>query len=176
MRKTVWVVSLLFAAIGAPATHAGSIKYRYTFSQTDTFSIPAEDITISWTSRSITAITSDTTLLASQLVSSALGDALSGFTITSVVIAPTAPVDQFVTFCTSVHLCPWGEVFSFTLFDFANVGSYSGTVTDPEFPGFRETDVLTVTAVTATPEPSALLLFCTSLLGLVPLRRKLFGK
>jgi hypothetical protein len=44
--------------------------------------------------------------------------------------------------------------------------------------GFYNLDDVSVvpTALTATPEPSSLLLFGTSLLGLAPFRRKLFGK
>jgi hypothetical protein len=44
--------------------------------------------------------------------------------------------------------------------------------------GFYNLDDVSVvpTATTTTPEPSSLLLFGTSLLGLAPFRRKLFGR
>jgi len=52
----------------------------------------------------------------------------------------------------------------------------SVTLSMPDSPGYNAIDNFTFGSnVATTPEPSSLLLFATSLLGLVPFRRKLFG-
>jgi PEP-CTERM motif len=81
-------------------------------------------------------------------------------------------VSQFLAIantCLGNGSCPYGLDNIAAITDDLNGSFAAGTVST-----FADTNLALPSSV--TPEPSSLLLFGTSLLGLVPFRRKLFGR
>src|ERR1700722_1359770 len=159
MRKSSWIIlALVLAAIGAPNARAGSIKYSFTGAG-------------KWTGSYFTYV-------------STTGYLSYGATITPA----TRIVDVFgmdpntltsIQFYDSMNIFGFGDI----TYDFLALesGTYDiGAVGTYKFFNSSGGDTyqgeLVISSVGATPEPSSLFLFCTSLLGLAPFRRKLFGQ
>ena len=201
MRKSLWVIpiALLFATIiGAPASHAGSITYK--ISDTASGRIGGTSFTDALVTIAFMGNTSNVH------VSGGAGNFLNVLGTATVTISGigtfsfTDPVGVDA-FQGGNGVPPVAEMVDFSdatvIFGTANsafaayglttaIGPLTGNAFT-DFDMYRTTDGLlifsgaiggdsTFTATTATTEPSSLLLFGTSLFGLVPFRRKLFGR
>jgi hypothetical protein len=153
MQKSLWTIALLFVAIGAPA-HAGSIKYTATFACATCSLLPSViNNPVSFPSPYNLDVEWD------------------GATFVFALKSSDAPGDFWSWFADSS-----GTFVVFTLVDNATIDGYTLLAPISSFQT-RSSGKLTFTPVTsATPEPSSLLLFGTSLLALAPFRRKLFGR
>jgi hypothetical protein len=178
MRKSLWAIALLFVAIGAPAARAGSVKWTFSGASA-TFSDPypagTDTITGSFLFNSATGYQSHLSItltgpvfpgtytLVAPSLDSSLGAVLGYHGANYIGIT-------FVDLFTSLSPDP---LYAITIYD--TTTSSTIAYTDTNFctgcvTGFA------VPTTAATPEPSSLLLFGTSLLGLAPFRRKLFGR
>jgi len=147
---------LLLAAIGAPNARAGSIKYTFTGAG-------------NWAGSHFTYVSTTGYLSYGESVTPTDGLAvLFGmnptvltsieFDSSSAIIGQPGGFD-FLAFETGTY--DIGAVGTYKFYDIHGGDTYQGSL---------------VISSTATPEPSSLFLFGTSLLGLAPFRRKLFGK
>ena len=162
MQKSSWIIlAVMVAAIVAPKAQAGSINtYTLTYSASDA---DLYGFTFTTVPISITGF-SDALLPAADISSYSLtGSRFVGCMLTGFILYRGGTTINLIGGCEQSGLSGWGD--GFKLADYITPGTYTGVF-----------DTMQVTAVTATPEPSSLLLFGTSLLGLAPFRRKLFGK
>ncbi len=197
MPKSMWVISiaLLFVAIiGAPASHAGSITYKVSDTATGiigdtTFAGALVTITLVGNTSNVTTflpgvlgnvgtgtvtISGIGTFSFTDTVASFVdpGSSIAGildFTLEGEPILGTEN-SAFGTYGLTTAIGPLTGG-SFALAEAATTGgllSFSEVGADSTFTA--------TTGTTTTPEPSSLLLFGTSLLGLAPFRRKLFGR
>jgi hypothetical protein len=198
MRKSLWAISivLLFVAIGAPAAHAGTIE-TYTGNPYTTIPVPSSGYT---TANFITAtlifanpLPADATLVdgvggigpptaTDPLLALVLSDGRVTYNLSDTInvwlvtgnhgqiidwfVGACSPCTDSIAITTNFGLPPPNSPLGF---DGSSQDSF-GTTLAYNFgdPG--------TWAVSATPEPSSLILFGTSLLALVPFRRKLFGR
>ena len=153
MRKSLWVIlTLLLASIAAPNARAGRIKYTFTGAG-------------KWTGSYFTYVST------------------TGYLSFGATVTPTTGIVELFgmdpTTLTSIQFSDPMNIFGNVSFDFlaAETGTYdigaSGTY---KFYDGNSLQGSLVISNTATREPSSLLLFGTSLLGLMPFRRKLFGR
>ena len=195
MRKSLWVFTLLFVASAAPLARADSItNYTITFT-TSTGTPPTSgsftynsttpqfsDFFVSWD-----GITYNLTASANNPFTGGSGcsgessTAAYTFEILSQTVTgcpgPATPVYDWAA--EYITTSPSHTYFSFNLFTSPGKDQIFENLAPPP-PGsvvVGQGFAWTITpAVTSTPEPSSLLLFGTSLLGLAPFRRKLFGR
>jgi hypothetical protein len=193
MQKTLWVVTLLFVASAAPLARAGSIiNYTITFAtstgtnptsgsftynsttpQFSNFLVTWDGITFNLTSSANNPST-DSSGCSGEASTPAYAFEIMSQTVTG---CPSKPVyDWLAEYITT---SPAHTFFSFLLFTAPGSDGIAQNLMPPPpgstvvGQGFSWT---IKPAVSATPEPSSLLLFGTSLLGLAPFRRKLFGR
>ena len=158
MRKSQWIIlALLLAAIGAPNARAGSIKYSFTGAG-------------KWTGTHFTFVSTTGYLSYGETVTPTAGLA--------VLFGMDPTVLTSIEFYSSSAIFgePGGYDFlaeEAPAYDISAPGVYKFYNT---YDGDTYQGKLVISSVSATPEPSSLLLFGTSLLGLAPFRRKLFGQ
>jgi hypothetical protein len=157
MRKSLWTIPilLLFVAIGAPAAHAGSTKYNATFA-----CVPACSL--------LPVVTNNPVSFPSPYDLGVNWDGAAFFFVLNSGDAPG-------------NLWAWTALSSddtavFQLFDLSTDDAYLQNATVSSSFNSLNGNLTFKPVVNSTPEPSSLLLFGTSLLGLVPFRRKLFGR
>ncbi|HXN20368.1 MAG TPA: PEP-CTERM sorting domain-containing protein [Candidatus Binatus sp.] len=196
MRKSVWIIAVLFVVIGAPASHAGSITYKN--SDIATGSIGDRTFAGALVTITIVGNTSNVTTFGSGIFAN-VGPGtvtISGIGTFSFEDVVGSFVNQGLSQAGIVDFTDEGFGIlgtgnsAFATYGLTTaIGPISGTgLFNPEL-GFSTTDgslifsevgpdstFTATTSTSATPEPSSLLLFGTSLLGLVPFRRKLFGR
>jgi PEP-CTERM motif len=199
MRKFLWFISivLLFAAIGAPASHAGSITYKVSDTATGIIggtSFADAPMTITFVGNTSNVISYIPGILVNQVgtgtvtiggigtflftdaMESFVNQNTSGAGISDVTIGAKDILDTlnsaFGTYGLTTAVGPLtGPSRAYINASFTTnngVLILSGVGPDSTFTA--------TTSTSATPEPSSLLLFGTSLLGLAPFRRKLFGR
>jgi hypothetical protein len=158
MRKSSWIIlALVLAAIGAPNARAGSIKYSFTGAG-------------KWTGSYFTFVSTTGYLSYGAIVTPTDGLAvlfgMDPTTLTSIQFYDSMNIfgdpDGFDFLASETGTYDIGAVGTYKFFDSSGGDTYQGE--------------LVISSVGATPEPSSLFLFCTSLLGLAPFRRKLFGQ
>jgi hypothetical protein len=157
MRKSSWIIlALLLVAIGAPNARAGSIKYTFTGAG-------------KWTGTHFTYVSTTGYLSYGATVTPTDGLAvlfgMNPTTLTSI---------QFFS-STAIFGNPGGYDFLAEETPAYNIGELGIYKFYNSYDGDTFQGSLVISS-TATPEPSSLLLFGTSLLGLAPFRRKLFGR
>jgi PEP-CTERM motif len=158
MRKSSWIIlALLLVAIGAPNARAGSIKYTFTGAG-------------KWTGTHFTYVSTTGYLSYGATVTPTDGLAvlfgMDPTTLTS------------IQFHDSMNIFgnPGGYDFLAAESGTYNIDALGTYKFYNTYDGDTYQGKLVISSVAATPEPSSLLLFGTSLLGLVPFRRKLFGR
>jgi hypothetical protein len=157
MPKSSWIIlALLLVAIGAPNARAGSIKYTFTGAG-------------KWTGTHFTYVSTTGYLSYGATVTPTDGLAvlfgMNPTTLTSI---------QFFS-STAIFGNPGGYDFLAEETPTYNIGKLGIYKFYNSYDGDTFQGSLVISS-TATPEPSSLLLFGTSLLGLAPFRRKLFGR
>jgi hypothetical protein len=157
MRKSSWIIlALLLVAIGAPNARAGSIKYTFTGAG-------------KWTGTHFTYVST------------------AGYLSYGETVVPTDGLAVLFgmdpTVLTSIQFVSPTVILGSGGYDFlaAETGTYNiGAPGIYKFYNSYDGDTfqgsLVISNSTTTPEPSSLLLFGTGLLGLAPIRRKLFGR
>jgi PEP-CTERM motif len=157
MRKSSWIIlALLLVAIAAPNARAGSITYSFTGAG-------------KWTGTHFTYVST------------------TGYLSYGETVVPTDGIAVLFgmnpTVLTSIQFFDSTAIFGSGGYDFLaeetpayNIGAlgtykFYNSYGDDAYQG-----KLVISSVAATPEPSSVLLFGTGLLGLVPFRRKLFGR
>jgi len=181
MRKSLWLVAvvLLSAAICAPIAHADSM-FVYTYTLTS----PGYDLT--WTTQPVAAVTGATIIPAADLASySVTGSAWSGYSLFSgdldIPVVVGGQGVQDTEFTVAPSLCPncfLSSIFNpneaLPLSDYSTPGTYTSTGTiqimDYVCCGasfVTGTDILTVSPVVATPEPSSAVLMVPGILLLL---------
>jgi hypothetical protein len=158
MRKSLWVVlTLLLTSIAAPNAQAGSITYSFTGAG-------------KWTGTHFTYVSTTGYLTYGATVTPTDGLAvlfgMNPTTLTSI---------QFFS-STEIFGNPGGYDFLAEETPAYNIGALGTYKFYNSYGGDTYQGKLVISSVAATPEPSSLLLFGTSLLGLAPFRRKLFGR
>ncbi len=158
MRKSLWVIlALLLASIAAPNARAGSIKYTFTGAG-------------KWTGSYFTYISTTGYLSYGATVTPTDGLAvlfgMNPTTLTSI---------QFFN-STAIFGNPGGYDFLAEELPAYNINATGVYKFYNTYGGDTYQGKLVISSVAATPEPSSLLLFGTSLLALAPFRRKLFGR
>jgi hypothetical protein len=196
MRKSLWILAVLVVTIGAPNAHAGTIE-TYTGNPYTAIPVPSSGYT---TANFITArlvfanpLPANATLVdgaggigpptaTDPLLALVLSDGRVKYNLSDTInvwlvtgnhgqiidwfVGACSPCSNSIAITTNFGLPP---PFSPVGFDGSSQDSF-GTVL-----AYNSGDPGTW-AVSSTPEASSLLLFGTSLLGLVPFRRKLFGR
>src|ERR1700683_4428494 len=172
MRKSLWVIVLLFVAVGAPNAHAGSVKWTFS-SASATFSDPyppgTDTITGSFIFNSATMSLSNASITLTGPVFAGTYTEAGPTSISCLCLAignfgPDSVGIVFSELFTSSSPVPLLDITisnGSTTLAYTQTNYCPGCVTGTAVP----------TSVAATPEPSSLFLFGTSLLGLVPFRR-----
>jgi hypothetical protein len=183
MRKSFWLIGLAIMALGAPNARAGS-ELNYSFSFTNTKGNVPGTVT-----GEILGLTNNATGPAAKvlIISFPAGlDSVFG----PAPINATLWVDQFENSFTVVDGVVtsgafWAEgsnpeELGSSLYINAGIGPYNYLNLDNNLNQVWGANGLAAANIqplsVTTPEPSSLLLFGTSLLGLAPFRRKLFGR
>ncbi len=190
MRKYLWIVTLLFVAIAAPLARAGDITYNVNFTvgigsvhgsiQTNgaVGTLSVGDI-VSWNLLLNDGVSTFDLMGTSNSAVDINGTSLSA-TATDLFFNFSNTTEDFVLFQNPVL----GSGENFLCFEGAVAGCSAPSSINLRVNIDDTSQVLPETGVqivgiagtSATPEPSSLLLFGTSLLGLAPVRRKLFGR
>ncbi len=158
MRKSLWVIlTLLLASIAAPNAHAGSITYFFTGAG-------------KWTGTHFTYVSTTGYLSYGETVTPTDGLA--------VLFGMDPTVLTSIEFYSSSAIFgePNGHDFLASESGTYNIDALGTYKFYNTYDGDTYQGKLVISSVAATPEPSSLLLFGTSLLGLAPFRRKLFGR
>jgi hypothetical protein len=191
MQKSLWVVTLLFVAIAAPLARAGDISYNVNFTvgagsvngfiQTNgaVGTLSVGDI-VSWNLLLNDGVSTFDLMGTSNSVVDIVGTSLSA-TATDLFFNFSNATGDVVDFQNPfIH-----SGINFLCFE-GTAGGCSGNPSSinllvnledtiqvlPE----QGNQIVGIAGTSETPEPSSLLLFGTSLLGLAPFRRKLFGR
>ena len=190
MRKYLWIVTLLFVAIAAPLARAGDITYNVNFTvgigsvhgsiQTNgaVGTLSVGDI-VSWNLLLNDGVSTFDLMGTSNSAVDINGTSLSA-TATDLFFNFSNTTEDFVLFQNPVL----GSGENFLCFEGAVAGCSAPSSINLRVNIDDTSQVLPETGVqivgiagtSATPGPFVLLLFGTSLLGLAPVRRKLFGR
>jgi hypothetical protein len=163
MRKSLWVIStlLLFVAIVAPCARSGSITVKFTCTGDNNSGGPCLEATPTAPNVTFQGPTLEITWY------TAANPSPIAVTLMSTWLA----TDKYSWLASNDGFFIFDDSHPFDPGVFGAANTYL-----PGFGGLSETGTLSFGQSSATPEPSSLLLFGTSLLGLVPFRRKLFGR
>jgi hypothetical protein len=167
MMKSSWIIfAVLFAAISAPKAHADTFTYSYFSGELGCGTNPATCAVYSWTTLPIAAVTSETTLPATDLTAFSLTGTLAGCTLSAVTLDLAGAGDQGFT---STNCGSGSNPDGFPVADYSTPGIYSFlSVT------VGVNDSLVVTAI-PSPEPSTVFLMLLGL-GLAFVMRKHIGQ
>jgi hypothetical protein len=154
--KTLGAVLCLVFALCFAAPNAVADEFVYTYT------IPGGSLASTFTTDPIAAITAPTTILAADLASFSLtGSEYQGSTLSSLTFNFFDTGNQRISYSDGVFNFVIVPIDGYTLSDYSTPGTYTTTFGN----------ILTVTPVTATPEPSSLALMLSGV-GLVFAMRK----